>query len=172
MNSTESNTETSQPFTDNKLLPVMLEAVSCVQMILFKELKADLLARHDQREEAFLARLAAAVINNLYGERVDNQEAATFSAEQRELIEKELRGLSTSLPDSIPIITDSLRMKAICDNQMGVHSMGSLLMARALGLLDEERELPMPSTFMLRVRRLAAERGLVQGSALPADAPE
>lgn len=166
------NPETSQPFTDSKLLPLMLEAVSFVQMILFKELKAVLRNRHDQQEEAFLARLSAAVINNLYGERVDNQEAAAFSAAQRELIEAELRDLAQSLPACIPIITDSLRMKAICDNQMGVHSMGSLLMARALGLLDETRELPMPSTFMLQVRRLAAEHGLIQNPALPADAPE
>ena len=40
--------------------------------------------------------------------------------------------------------------------------MPSLLMARALGLLDEARELPLPSTFMLQVRTLAVAHGLIE----------
>ena len=65
------------------------------------------------------------------------------------------------------VITDALRMKTICDNQEGIHSIGSLLMAKALGILQEERDLPMPSTFMLQVRTLASAHGLVESMSAP-----
>ncbi|MCW5209238.1 hypothetical protein VU10_03410, partial [Desulfobulbus sp. US1] len=41
-------------------------------------------------------------------------------------------------------------------------SIPCLLLAKELGLLNEERELPLPSTFMLSVRKLGAESGLVK----------
>jgi len=53
-------------------------------------------------------------------------------------------------------------MKTSCANQEGVHSIPSLLMAKALGILQEERPLPLPSTFMLQVRTLAASHGLIE----------
>ena len=37
-----------------------------------------------------------------------------------------------------PILTDALRMQTLCDNQEGIHSMPSLLMARAGGVRSEE----------------------------------
>jgi hypothetical protein len=64
-------------------------------------------------------------------------------------------------------------MQTICDNHEGIHSIPCLLMARELGLLDEERVLPMPSTFMIAVRRLGAEYGLVEEmeSTVPLEEP-
>jgi hypothetical protein len=52
-------------------------------------------------------------------------------------------------------------MQTICDNHEGIHSIPNLLLAREIGLLDEERPLPMPSTFMQSVRQLGADAGLV-----------
>jgi hypothetical protein len=90
-----------------------------------------------------------------------------FAAENRELVERELRELALRFGDLTPVLTDALRMKTICDNQEGIHSIPSLLMARALGLLQEDRPLPLPSTFMLQVRKLAAEHGLI--GSMPVD---
>ncbi len=53
-------------------------------------------------------------------------------------------------------------MQTICDNQEGVNSAASLLIARTLGLLQEERHLPLPTTFMLAVRNLATAHNIVE----------
>ena len=44
---------------------------------------------------------------------------------------------------------------------------------QTLDLLDEERVLPMPSTFMIAVRRIGAEYGLVEAmeSTVPLEDP-
>lgn len=146
---------------DSKLIPVMREAVVMVQMILFKELRAAIHARFFDQIEPYQTHLAGAVVNNLFATEPLDRAVIGFAAANRELVERELRQLADHCPGLLPILTDALRMKTLCDNQEGIHSIPSLLMAKALGLLQEERVLPLPSTFMLQVRQLAATHGLI-----------
>lgn len=161
----------NKPLVDNKVIPVMRDAVITVQMVLFKLLRQSVHDRYDDQTEAYHNQLAGAVINNLFGTQPLDAAITAFAAGNRELVERELRELSVTVHMLIPIITDALRMKTICDNQEGIHSIPSLLMAKALGLLQEDRELPLPSTFMLQVRTLAAAHGLVEAMETTA-APE
>jgi len=159
---------------DSRIIPVMREAVFMVQMILFRTLKENIALRYQERSGRHHTRLAGAVVNNLFGTHPSDPEVAEFARHNRELVEEELRGLAGRCSQLTPHLTDALRMQTICDNQEGIHSIPSLLMARALGILEEERPLPMPSTFMITVRQLAAEHGLVepmQPSAGPQDDP-
>ena len=150
-----------QPLVDNKVIPVMREAIVTVQMILFKILRQSMHDRFIDQVEPHHAHLAGAVINNLFGTRPADAAVGAFAAANRELVERELRELADRCPALLPLLTDALRMKTICDNQESIHSIPSLLMARALGILQEDRPLPLPSTFMLQVRTLAASHGLI-----------
>jgi hypothetical protein len=154
--------EDASPAVDAKIIPVMREAITTVQMVLFQCLKKNISQRYADCTEEDNVRLAGAVVNNLYGTEAVDPKVTRFARTHRERIEEELRGLRTQVPKLIPHITDSLRMQTLCDNHEGVHSIPCLLLARELGLLDEERELPLPSTFMLSVRKLGAESGLVK----------
>jgi hypothetical protein len=160
--------EEAAPAFDSKIIPAMREAITTVQMILFQRLKESISQRYSEDSEYSKyseednIRLAGAVVNNLYGSDALDPQVNLFAHNHRELIEKELRGLSLQLAELIPHITDSLRMQTLCDNHEGVQSIPCLLLAKELGLLNEERELPMPSTFMLSVRKLGAESGLVK----------
>lgn len=161
------------PF-DSKLIPVMREAILTVQMVLYRTLKENLADRFTDWSAARQGRLAGAVVNNLFGTEGLDPQMAEFARSHRDLVEKELRALPDSCRDLKPFITDALRMQAICDNQEGKHSLGSLLIARELGLLVEDRGLPLPSTFMLSVRNLAAAHGIieqVQAAPPPEDRP-
>lgn len=169
--STEQKQQTEPLQIDNKVLPVMREAITMVQMVLYKQLMADMCTRQEisDRDQQ---RLAGAVVNNLFGTQPADAAVSSYGAENRELVEEELRSIAERLGTLCPFLTDALRMQAICDNQEGIHSIPSLLMAKALGILQEERALPMPSTFMLSVRTLAAQHGLVkQMKAAPAPEP-
>uniref|UniRef100_UPI004055C4CC hypothetical protein n=1 Tax=Candidatus Electrothrix sp. TaxID=2170559 RepID=UPI004055C4CC len=150
------------PALDTKIIPVMREAITTVQMILFQRLKESISQRYTDCLEEETILLAGAVVNNLYGTEAVDPQVNQFARHHRELIEEELRCLSSQVAELIPYITDSLRMQTLCDNQEGVHSIPCLLLARELGVLDEERDLPLPSTFMLSVRKLGKQAGLVK----------
>ncbi len=169
--SSEPDTREEEQRIDSRIIPVMREAVFMVQMILFRTLKEDIAGRYSDWPGPHHTRLAGAVVNNLFGSHPSDPEVAEFARRNRELVEEELRGLAERCSHLAPHLTDALRMQTICDNQEGIHSIPSLLMARALGILQEERPLPLPSTFMTTVRQLAAEHGLVEPMQ-PAPAPE
>ncbi len=157
--------EEAAPAFDAKIIPVMREAITTVQMILFQRLKESISQRYSENSnysEEDNIRLAGAVVNNLYGSEAVDPQVNLFARHHRQLIEEELRGLRNQMTELIPHITDSLRMQTLCDNHEGVHSIPCLLLAKELGLLEEKRTLPMPSTFMLSVRKLGAESGLVK----------
>lgn len=147
---------------DTKIIPVMREAVTMVQMILYRQLEQNVRHRRDKLSAEEHRKLAGAVVNNLFGTMPEDKEVIVFGGENRKMVEAELRNLAEHFPKLRPFLTDALRMKTICDNQEGIHSIPSLLMAKELGILQEERALPMPSTFMLSVRNLAANEGLVK----------
>ena len=169
MSGSLANADTS--LVDNKVIPVMREAVAVMQMLLFKNLRQSIHDRHIDRTASEHTRLAGAVINNLFGTLPEDAAVAAFGAANRDLVEQELRDLASTCAPLMPLLTDALRMKTICDNQEGIHSIPSLLMAKALGILQEDRALPLPSTFMLQVRRLAAGHGLIEPMAPPDEAP-
>ncbi len=149
------------PF-DSKLIPVMREAVLTVQMVLYRSVKENMATRFADWPADKQGWLAGAVVNNLFGVEALDPGVTEFARAHRQLVEEELRLLSENHADLIPFVTDALRMQTICDNQEGIHSLGSLLMARELGILRQERPLPLPSTFMLSVRNLAAAHGIIE----------
>ncbi len=161
------------PEFDSKIVPVMREAIVMVQMVLYRRLKEDVQTRYQDWPDEKKIWLAGAVVNNLFGTEAADPAVNAFAREHRELIEQELRELHGRVEDLIPHLTDALRMQTICDNHEGIHSIPCLLMARELGLLEEERVLPMPSTFMIAVRRLGTEHGLVEAmeSTVPLEEP-
>ncbi|NLZ17693.1 MAG: hypothetical protein GX087_08190 [Desulfobulbaceae bacterium] len=146
---------------DNRVLPLMREAVLIVRMVLHRQLLHSLEARRPELSAAARVQLCGALINNLFGTRPEDAGIVQFAREERQLVEEELRALSVHAGQLRPILTDALRMHTICDEQEGINSTASLLMAKALGLLEEDRPLPLPSTFMLAVRSLAVAEGLV-----------
>lgn len=150
------------PQFDSKVVPVMREAIVMVQMILYQRLKDDVQKRYQDWSDQEKQWLAGAVVNNLFGTEAADRDVNIFARKQRQLIEQELWELKGRVDDLIPHLTDALRMQTICDNHEGIHSLPCLLMAKELGLLEEERVLPMPSTFMIAVRKLGAEYGLVE----------
>lgn len=147
---------------DNRVLPVMREAVAAVQLVLFTQLKKEYSARYGEWPQEAVRRLAGCVVSDLFASPVVDPQAARFAVEHRDQVEEELRSLPSRVPDMLPLLTDALRMQVMCDHEQGLNSLSTLLRARALGILQEDLPLPLPSTFMLAVRRLGEEHGLLQ----------
>lgn len=143
-----------------RLIPIMREGICVVQMILFKELRTLLTRKYPALDAQSVAMLTGAVTNELFGSLNTEKEFEEFRRQNRAAIEQELLSLAQELPDLAAPLTDALRMQALCDQALGADeekvttNERLLTHAAEIGLLIRERELPLPSTFMIMVRTL------------------
>jgi hypothetical protein len=147
---------------DGRIVPVMREAVATVQLVLFGQLKEKLAQGYPDWSPEDYRRLVGGVVNDLFGTPARDKDSLAFARQHFAVVEKELRMVAENVPDLLPLLTDALRMQTLCDHQEGINSLPTLLRARAVGVLQHERTLPMPSTFMLAVRQLGSMHGLVK----------
>ncbi|MFC1513113.1 hypothetical protein ACFL5J_01555 [Thermodesulfobacteriota bacterium] len=154
------NKETPKEF-DSKLLPILREAVEVVRMILFKELK-DHFGAVCPEQGADAGRLAAGVLNELFGVVNPDSAYADFMARNRTILDQALADFPTRFEKLLIPLTDTLRMQFLCDSREGLdESTDFLANAKERGLLLDEREMPLPNHFLELVRRLGAAYGLV-----------
>jgi hypothetical protein len=146
---------------NSQLLVSLREGVSLVQMILYKELRQGLEQKNTGRDRAEIGLLAGSVTNEVFGTRNPEPRFAKFVAENWGKIEQELLGLKDKYAFICKHVTDALRIQALCDHQEKGDSSGTLLSAKKYGYLIEEREVPLPSTFMTTVRELGKQHNLI-----------
>ena len=147
---------------DSKVIPVMREAVAAVQLILFGQLKEKLAGKYSSWPPQEFKRLIGCIVNDLFGTPAQDKESQEFARQHIEVIEEELRAMAENLPEMVASLTDTLRMQTLCDHEEGVNSLPTLLRAREFGLLEVDRSVPLPSTFMIAVRNLGATHGLLE----------
>ena len=154
---------------DSKVIPVMREASATVPLILFGQLKETLAEKYSHWDPEQYTRLVGCIVTDLFGTPALEKDSLEFARTHMDVIEIELREMAGNVPDLLPFLTDALRMQTLCDHEEGVNSLPTLLRARAVGVLQEERTVPMPSTFMLLVRQLGSKHGLLKS--MPAQDP-
>jgi len=137
-----------------------------VQMVLFKELRSLLAQKYPERDTLSVAMLTGAVTNELFGSLNMEEKFQDFRRRNRAAIEQELLGLALELPGLAAPLTDALRMQALCDQALEDENKEKsneklLTQAAEIGLLIQERELPLPSTFMTMARTLGDEHRLI-----------
>lgn len=135
-----------------------------VQMVLFKELRSLLTRKHPDRDSLSIAMLTGAITNELFGTLNLEEKFQDFRRQNRAEIEQELFGLARELPSLTAPLTDALRMLALCDLQEKKECGNNtrlLTQATDIGLLEPERELPLPSTFMAMARSLGDAHHLI-----------
>lgn len=153
---------------EERLVPVLREGVTVVKMIFFKDLKTHLQKEHPHRPPGVIARLAGAVLNELFGTPGTEEPHQRFAEEHRAAIEETLREVPVVFERLRIPLTDALRVQFLCDSREGIDSQGVLSRARDLGVLIVDREVPLPKTFMNQVRRLGVAYHILS----PMDIPE
>ena len=149
---------------ESRLIPVLREGICVVQMVLFKELRALLTRKHPDRDSLSLSMLSGAITNELFGTLNMEEKFQDFRRKNRGAIEQQLLSLSQELPALTAPFTDALRMQTLCDSSEGKEDTESaklLNQAAEIGLLLQEREVPLPSTFMTMTRTLGDAHQLI-----------
>ncbi len=146
---------------ESQLVTVLREAVDIVQMILFKEIRHNLAKKMPNVDGAQLSLLAGSITNEVFGTQNPEEKFAAFRRENRAAIEQELLSLKADMPHLCESITDALRVQTLCDHQQGIDSSRILARAKHFGFLVEDREVPLPSSFMKMIRELGEQHRLV-----------
>ena len=153
--------ETKTAEKKSQLIRSLREGVSIVQMVLFKEVRTNLINNRPDLDTTKLAMLAGSITNEVFGTQNPEEKFVRFCKENWGDIEQELLSIKKELAPLCTLLTDALRIQTLCDHQEGGDSSATLLRAKELDFLLEERELPLPSTFMTSVRELGKLHNLL-----------
>lgn len=146
---------------DSQLIAALREAVGVVQMILFKEMRKTLETKTYNIEPSQHSMLAGAITNEVFGTPNPEEKFAQFREANWGIIEQELLSLGGEFPFLCKYVTDALRIQVLCDHQEGGDSSVTLVKAKEFGILLEDRDVPLPSTFMTIVRELGKSHNLI-----------
>jgi len=145
----------------SQLVVSLREGVSIVQMIFFKEVRINLTRKRPDMDKTHLALLAGTITNEVFGTQNPEAKFASFRQEHWGDIEQELLNLKEEMAPLLTHLTDALRIQTLCDHQEGCDSSATLLQAKELDFLIEDRDIPLPSTFMAAVRELGKQHNLL-----------
>lgn len=153
------NTETAEK--KSQLVRSLREGVGLVQMVLYKEVRTNLMRKRPDLDKMHLTMLAGAITNEVLGTQNPEKKFVRFRQENWGAIEQELLNIKEEQAPLRELLTDALRIQTLCDHQEGVDSSATLLRAKELDFLVEEREIPLPSSFMTAVRQLGEQHNLL-----------
>ena len=145
----------------SQLILSLREGVSIIQMIFFKEMRTKLMNNRPDLDKTKLAMLAGSITNEVFGTQNPEEKFVRFCKENWGDIEQELLNIKKELAPLCTLLTDALRIQTLCDHQEGGDSSATLLRAKELDFLIEEREIPLPSSFMTSVRELGKQHNLL-----------
>ena len=146
---------------NSQLIQSLREAVGLVQMIVFKDVRLKLEKSQQNLEKTELSMLAGSITNEVFATPNPEEKFRTFREKNWGIIEQELLSIKEQSAFLCRHITDALRIQTLCDSQEGEDSSAALVKAKQYGYLLEERDIPLPSTFMTVIRELGKEHGLV-----------
>lgn len=144
-----------------KLVASLREGIAVVQMIFFKELKSLVAKKEGSSDPAHVSMLCGAITNEIFGTPNTEERFVRFRKENKGVIEQYLFAIKDELPSLLRPLTDALRIQMLCDSQEQHDSSSILVQAEKLGILQSDREIPLPSTFMAVVRTLGEKHGLI-----------
>ncbi|PLX49008.1 MAG: hypothetical protein C0613_09000 [Desulfobulbaceae bacterium] len=149
---------------DREFIPSLREGVDVIRMIFFKEMRQHFAEKTPGQEAQFYGMLAGAVMNELFGTPNPAEKFTTFAAQNRARIDEELAAVADNFAKLRIPLTDALRIHYLCNYQEGIEGDEATVLARAreLGVLIEERDVPLPKGFMQLVYRVGKAHGLIR----------
>ncbi|NPA94607.1 MAG: hypothetical protein GXO58_04180 [Thermodesulfobacteria bacterium] len=145
------------------LIQSLREGVDVVRMIFFLKAKETFVEKYKDRPEDFPRLLSAAMLNRLFGTPNPESPYKEFAEEYEDLIDKELSAVPKNFPELLIPLTDALRIHFLCNHCEGMPDLSAEILARArdYGILQEDRDVPLPKGFMNLVYRIGKAYGLL-----------
>ncbi len=148
---------------ERKFIPSLREGIDMVRIIFFKRMKEYLAPKYQDEDPSYGSMLAAAVMNELFAMPNLEERFVDFALENKERINHEMLQVPEVCDDLLILLTDALRMHFLCNHQEGLEDNGEEMLKRASqwGILQEDRDVPLPKGFMELVHRVGTAQGLL-----------
>ncbi len=148
---------------ERDFIPSLREGVDIVRMVFFKKMRDFLVDKYPDQPQTFHGMVSAAVMNELFGTPNTEPQFVQFFEENRAVIVAELENVGTNFADFCIPLTDALRIHYLCNFQEEIDDAQPMVLARAkeLGVLLDERDVPLPKIFMEFVQRIGKAHGLL-----------
>ena len=153
--------ETDTTKKKSQLIRSLREGVGIIQMVFYKDVRTRLMQKRPELDKEHLVMLAGSIVNEVFGTQNPAEKFARFRHKNWGDIEQELLNIKEESADLCPLLTDALRIQTLCDHQEGSDSSATLVQAKQLGFLQQERDIPLPSSFMVSVRALGKIHNLL-----------
>jgi hypothetical protein len=149
---------------DRELIPSLREGVDIIRMVFFKMMRDHFVDNYPGRESSFYGMAAGAVMNELFGTPNLDPKFVNFFETEKAVLVVELEGVAGTFPEFCIALTDALRVHYLCNFQEEIDDANPQVLARAkeLGVLIDDREVPLPKEFMEFVHRIGKVHGLLQ----------
>ena len=144
-----------------QLVPSLREGVDIIKMVLYRELKSLLMAKHSDRGPIYVNQLTGVVVNDLFGIPASDTDMEFFSRENQDALKKASRMIPTELDHLRIPLTDALRIQFLCDSHEGIDSAAVLEKTATKDILIVERDVPLPGAFMSIVRSFGRAYGIL-----------
>jgi hypothetical protein len=148
---------------EREFIPSLREGVDIIRMVFFQKMRDFLAEKYPDREKSFYGMAGGAVMNELFATPNPEPKFVQFFKDNQDIIVYELEQISANFPDFCIALTDALRIHYLCNFQEEIDDAEPLVLARAreLGVLLEDRDVPLPKEFMEFVYRIGKAHGLL-----------
>ncbi len=149
---------------DRDFIPALREGVEIVKMIFFMKIRDKAEATYPGEDRGYYGMLAGATVNHLFGTPNPEQRFMNFAKDNHERVVSMLQDVPADMESLRIPLTDALRIQFLCDHQEGLEDgSGEILkQAKELGILLEDRAVPLPKQFMNLVYTVGKAYGLVK----------
>jgi hypothetical protein len=147
--------------TQSQLVPVLREGIDIVKIFTYKTIKEYFNNHFENIAQGDCNKLSGIILNIIFGTPNTNEEIKKTQGQYNDEIQQVINELPGILGDFCNTITDALRIQILCDGYNNIDSTPILEQAEQLKILQKDRELPLPNTFIVSVRELGAENQLL-----------
>lgn len=149
---------------DRDFIPALREGVEIIKMIFFMQIRDRAAVDYPSEDRGYLGMLAGAVVNDFFGTANPEKRFMDFVADNSARIDRMLEEVPRSMESLRIPLTDALRIQFLCDHQDGLEDGSGHILKRASekGILVEDRNVPLPRTFMNLAYKLGRAHGLVR----------
>lgn len=147
--------------TQSQLVPVLREGIDIVKIVTYKTIKEYFNQHFSSIEQSDCNKLSGIILNIIFGTPNIEEEIIKKQVQFKTEIQRVIDELPGVFGDFCDTITDALRIQVLCDGYNNIDSTPILEQAAQLKILQKDRELPLPNTFIILVRELGAKHQLL-----------
>ena len=142
----------------DKLVPSLRKAMQLIKIVVYVKVKKISVQHQPKFDENAIRQLTAQFMNIMFDAQYPTGKFSDIAG--LEDVQQIILSVSLEHPELTTLITDTLRIQYLCDQETGLDRKEPLVNAEKLGILQVDRSIPLPKSFIELANRLGNDYGL------------